>query len=590
MKTKIYNKQNLFTLIVAIFFLIPSYLLANKSDKTIKEPEKQNWDKREHHYKFNDTFSEFEIKSKGIIKATDDDKSIESITPGGYLKISKSSFGNKRAIIIESNSEGKLIKEYYEGKKKLPFDPDGKEWLSDILLEVIRTTGISSKERVKRIYAKKGLNGVLDEISEMENYRYNYRSITFVLFYYSSTEYSGVNVRNLYFKTLLDETKLNKDELRKVIGKISSIRSNSTRGTLLRNIIFNYSLDKDLMNELLETTATLDYNTERGSVLRAFQKKYKINSINSYEYFNVIDGISINTEKGNVLKPLLKNQKLDDETLIRLFKSIERFTSNSEKGGVLFATIPQILDNKKIIKTFMDVTNGLNSSRYILLLKSEIFMDSFQEHQEKYKIKKNEQVLIGLLNEAKNYDYNTSKITLLRKVNKVLINDSVVLIKYFDVIKSMDNKILAYNVLLDLLDKHKLNNEGYKYLFESVINIARSDYKHAAGAVLRASINQLPDDEEVTERFFYALEKVGYNSTIEEVSRLLCEKENLSKKTIIKIMESTEEIDVDIEVASVLLNVKKIMPKDDSEILYVYKTIAKNIKSDYEYEKVMKDL
>ena len=51
-------------------------------------------------YRFYDVFSSFDIQVKGDISINDDDTGIKSISPGGYIKISKRTFGNKRTIII----------------------------------------------------------------------------------------------------------------------------------------------------------------------------------------------------------------------------------------------------------------------------------------------------------------------------------------------------------------------------------------------------------------------------------------------------------------------------------------------------------
>ena len=64
-------------------------------------------------------FTYFDIKHNGKITVTDDDRGIKSISPGGYLKISKKTFGNKRTLLIESNSNGELQYSYTEGRRRL---------------------------------------------------------------------------------------------------------------------------------------------------------------------------------------------------------------------------------------------------------------------------------------------------------------------------------------------------------------------------------------------------------------------------------------------------------------------------------------
>ena len=91
------------------------------------------------------------------------------MSDGGYLEISKTVFGSKRSILIESLGDGKVKKEYYEGRTKMPWEPNGKQWLSEILPEVVRTSTIGAESRVKRFFRKGGTNAVLAEIDNIDN-------------------------------------------------------------------------------------------------------------------------------------------------------------------------------------------------------------------------------------------------------------------------------------------------------------------------------------------------------------------------------------------------------------------------------------
>jgi hypothetical protein len=129
------------TLIMSFIFLTSVYVNANAT-KEVNVDENQS---REHFYKSKDSFSAYEIKYKGKITISDDDKNVEVIEPNGYLRITKSSFGNSRTIEIESDEKGKLTKKYFDGKKELPFESDGQEWLSEILIDVINKTVLEVK-------------------------------------------------------------------------------------------------------------------------------------------------------------------------------------------------------------------------------------------------------------------------------------------------------------------------------------------------------------------------------------------------------------------------------------------------------------
>ena len=112
--------------------------------------------------------SSFNIEVRGKIEVTDDDRDIKSLSSDGYLEITKTVFGSRRAIIIESLGGGKIKKEYYEGRTKMSWEPNGKTWLNEILPEIVRSTTLAAESRVNRIFAKEGTSGVLNELSKLE--------------------------------------------------------------------------------------------------------------------------------------------------------------------------------------------------------------------------------------------------------------------------------------------------------------------------------------------------------------------------------------------------------------------------------------
>src|SRR5690606_21708178 len=82
--------------------------------------------------------------------------------------ISKTVFGSKRSIVIESQG-GSLKREYYEGRTKMDWEPNGKNWLGEILPEIVRNTTLAAESRVNRIYQRGGAKAVISEINIIES-------------------------------------------------------------------------------------------------------------------------------------------------------------------------------------------------------------------------------------------------------------------------------------------------------------------------------------------------------------------------------------------------------------------------------------
>ena len=567
---------------MSFIFFVSFYVDAKtKSEAIIDEK-----DSREHFYKSKDSFSAYEIKYKGKITISNDDKDVEAIEANGYLKITKSSFGNSRTIEIESDDNGKLTKKYFDGKKEVSFESEGQEWLDEILIDVINKTGIGGKERILRIYNKGGVDAVLNAVEGLDKnsgYSY-YKSTNFVLVYFESIEYSGFNVKYLYYKTLVNDIKLNKEEVVKVLKALPEIRSNSTKGILLREMLNKYELDSYSMEKFLDATESLSYNTERGNTLRAFIKKYDITIENSDEFFDVIEDMSINSEKGNVIKSLLAIQKLDKNVLSDLIEVVDEFSSSSERAAIYRVLLSHVVDDESLTNQYIMAVKNLSGSYYLL-------RDELLEWIAKGKVVSDNSLsksaVLNMLGIAEAYDANTRKSVALRKLHGSMTNDKEVIESYFSVISSMDHEMEQYNLLLDLIRAHKLDNSGYIALLDVVEDLADDGYEHGATAILRELMKDLPNNADVIKYFFDALDEIDHNSGKEEVIRMFCERGKIDKRTIVYLLKTVEDIELGVGKATALINIKQVMPKGDDEITYIFNSVANDIKSDYEYNRAM---
>jgi hypothetical protein len=168
---------------------------------------------------YNTNSSSTELTYEGKITFTDDEKDIRSISPGGYFKFSKTTFGNRRAIHIESRSDGTLKRTYYVGRQEAPYEPEGRKWFADMLPEIIATSGIGAEDRVARIYQKSGTTGVLQEISRID----------------------GDHGKNTYFSYLVAQPGLKENDLRAIVTSVrTTVGSDYEKGKLLQKMNGRY--------------------------------------------------------------------------------------------------------------------------------------------------------------------------------------------------------------------------------------------------------------------------------------------------------------------------------------------------------------
>jgi hypothetical protein len=416
-------------------------------------------------YRYSDNFTDYEVQTKGDIKVSDDDTHIISISPGGYLKVSKKTFGNKRSLIIESNVNGVLHYEFYEGRNEIPFEPEGRKWLADILLDVVRITGIDAAGRTERIYSKEGIDGFLDEVGEI-----------------SSNSISG-----LYFEALLDNQKLAENELISLCGAIPvELSSNSESGRLFRKYSDLFTGTNTLAVVFFESVSKLSSNAERGSVLRSIKKPLDFNDQRLTEaYFAGIDKLSSNAEAGSVLRYTEKTQNLNNNAYIRLLLSVKKLSSNTEMGSVL-----RSLSN-------IDLNDPTASDAWfnaLSMMSSNTEMGSVLRHTIKNHIL-SKHSWINLFLATRKMSSNTEMGSVLRSSVPLMPMDSEILDGFFAVVNSMSSNTEQGLVLRALAGDNRLDKTATLGILKSTRVMTSNTEK---GTVLRlVAKTDLVKDEQV---------------------------------------------------------------------------------------------
>lgn len=251
---------------------------------------------------------EFQIEYEGDITLSDDDKDIVAISNGGFVEIEQSSFGNRRRIVIESDRNGNLIKKYYEGRTEKDFNPEGKEWLADVLQEIVRSTTLAAEARVNRFYSKGGANAVLAEIGRIES------------------DY----VNAAYFKLLL-EKKLSNDELVKTIE------------------VAGKEIDSDYY---------------LASILEANQKAFLSNSQTITAYINAAKSIESDHYLTSVLKKVVNDKSITDSQM----ESLLEISKDVKSDHYLTQILTEVMDNRELnsqnISRIISLSRDIQSDHY----------------------------------------------------------------------------------------------------------------------------------------------------------------------------------------------------------------------------------
>ncbi|TJY33363.1 hypothetical protein [Pontimicrobium aquaticum] len=338
---------------------------------------------------------DFKIEYEGDITLSNDDTDIVAISSGGFIEIERSSFGNRRRIVIESDRNGNLIKKYFEGRTEKNFTPEGQKWLAEVLQEIVRTTTIGAESRVNRFYNNGGANAVLAEIKRIES------------------DY----VKAAYFKLLLNKS-LNNSDLVEVINTagneiesdhyLASILTSNQKAFLssnqtitayinaakglesdhymtnvLKKVINDKSISDSQMDSLLEIATNINSDHYITQVLTEVMDSRTLNSQNISNIISLSKDIQSDHYKAQVLKKVINDKDLPSNAYKAFLGTLSDIQSDHYITEVINTLLSKKLDNStSSLNNLLEVVkNSVGSDHYAATIYMKIANQNLSDDQ-----------------------------------------------------------------------------------------------------------------------------------------------------------------------------------------------------------------
>ena len=317
-----------------------------------------------------------ELSIRGKVWFTDDDSDIQRLEPGGRVMIEeRQRFGSERMLIITASDDNSLQRIYLVDGQPRPYDAAAQAWLAGMLPNIIRESGIGAVERVKRIHAQRGVDGVLDEIELIK---------------------SSSN-RRLYLTTLMSEARLNAAEATRALRAARAISSSSEKAGVLiaaadrlpmsdagvrqayveaarsisssselrralTRLVEQPSLEEDVFRDVLTVAGDISSTSEKASLLVLAVQRHKLrDEALRTAFFNAAESISSSSEKRRLLVALLRSQGSDKEVVRDVIRSARTISSDSEKAAVLMEVSSLQLKDTSTAQAYLDAADTIRS-------------------------------------------------------------------------------------------------------------------------------------------------------------------------------------------------------------------------------------
>ncbi len=323
-------KTHIFFLVIMLAVLLNPVndCFAVKPEKEITISWSSNWNAEN-----------LKISTNGDVKFNDNYTAINSISEGGYLKISMVSFGMKRKLYVSSEN-GRVVYRYFEGNKEVDFEPKGREWMKKVLPDVIRNSGLDLENRVNKIYQKKGITGFLSELEATDSDYYSSRMVEYLL--------KNNKLKKAELQSLLREFpyRINSDyELSQIYKKYNSV----------------FLEDAEVSAEFFKSLEDLSSSYELSQVLTSVYKLNNLNNENFSLFIGALGEISSDYEKSNVMKLALHDDRLTNDQLTILLKEIEELSSDYEKSQIIKSLINADGLSAKNLDKIIELTHSISS-------------------------------------------------------------------------------------------------------------------------------------------------------------------------------------------------------------------------------------
>lgn len=336
-------------------------------------------------WKTSNGFDNFNVEYRGKIEISEDDKDIKSMSGDGYLEISKTVFGSKRSIVLEGQGNGTIKREYYEGRKETPWNPNGKAWLAEILPEVVRTTTLCAESRVSRFFRQGGTNAVVNEMGRIES-DYVRAAYANLLMKQPVQQKEYVAIINKvaektdsdhylteFLKNHTDKFLKNTDATTALFSATRRMDSDHYKTVVIKEALRAQTASPENLKIILQAASQMDSDHYITEVLNSLLKQDNLTDAIIAEIINTTQSIESDHYKTEVLTGAMDKPGISQASYARVVEAVKTIESDHYITQVLKNLLEKKLTDQSLT-TLLTVLPSIGSDHY----KTELFITLFK--------------------------------------------------------------------------------------------------------------------------------------------------------------------------------------------------------------------
>lgn len=284
-----------------------------------------------------DDTHQFRANVTGKIDFNDDETDIVSLGPGGTARLEETRAGVTQRIEVAARGND-LERRYFIDDAEHPFDDKARALMQVAVKELVRT-GVNAEARVKRLYARGGASGVLDEIEQIHS------------------DY----VRGVYLGVLVGMGKFTPEQLDRSIDLAGAMQVDYERRQALTALFDKQSLDAARQATFLRQLAHFDSDYERAELLTGVVGRLADTDAVRQAWLDAALGVQSDYERRRTLQSMLEHGGLDDAQLGSVIEASASMSSDYEHRELLVAAARRVHNIDAVAVAYTRSAQGIHS-------------------------------------------------------------------------------------------------------------------------------------------------------------------------------------------------------------------------------------
>jgi hypothetical protein len=274
-----------------------------------------------------------QVKWSGQVVLSEDEKSIASIPPGGYLKFRE----NDAKLIAESNLQGEIGYTLYDGHQGLPLNDSGKHFISACLSKMI-AVGFYAGGRAERINKKAGYRALIAALPNLKM----------------------ENIKEPYLQLLFSNDSLTKDELGAVIRQTASSVTDADKENFLRRITPAQRKDSLVSAACLEIVEGINADIQKLNLLSIFIEQDSLTTAVFGRIMDISNHFNADIDKQNIYNKLADRKELTEEQFVYIINAAAQQHSDMDKSNLLMHIAQKMPRTERTRSAYLKAAKKIN--------------------------------------------------------------------------------------------------------------------------------------------------------------------------------------------------------------------------------------